>query len=425
MPLTPEERKQRERELNEILPKVEGYKFIYNFFEPTTKIEQPKEVDVLHYGSLKTALHYAAELGDLNRIKNLLKDGAQINIKAGRKQSNTALLLALLNDNDDVAAYLIEQGADVNINNNEGVTPLHIAMARGKFNLVKQLINKGADFQKYDVTYYYTPLAAGIVSNQSSCVNYALPFIADLAQKDLLGKSLLHLAIEKNQIDIALALILHPSANQMISSRDIYGRTPFDLAMAEGMDEGMDEVISKLSGLPKSEFSKNVKYKVKFTIINQEVLIEKFKQYLDITKKNSDYLNMTGMCNGLAFISGCFAVEGKINEFYDILTKIAQCDFQKMSLQDPELVKDLPRDYKNETYKNMDDLFNKFLNDITWHHHHSCLEKETGISKAERQKQFEISSNRKMLEEFAIAFKATQAHLTKILEYLVNKSCRR
>ncbi len=180
MPLSNEERTQRERELNEILPNVEGYKLVYNFFQPPTKIEQPKEVNVVHYASLKTALHYAAELGELNRVKNLLNNGADINIKVGMQQRNTALLLALMYGNFNIARYLIEQGADINISNNEDVTPLHIAMMAGNFDMVKLLIDKGANLHQYDFLYHYTPIAAGIIAQQNECVEYALLHVNDI-----------------------------------------------------------------------------------------------------------------------------------------------------------------------------------------------------------------------------------------------------
>ncbi len=200
----------------------------------------------------------------------------------------------------------------------------------------------------------------------------------------------------------------------------MYGRSPFDLAMAEGMDD----VISKLSGLVRSEFSKSDSYKLKFIMINQHVLIEKFNLYLKLTGRTSEYLNLEGMCNGLSFIAGCFADQGMIKEFYDILEMIAQWNPQTMSLQDSELITNLPKDYNGEPYKNIGDVFERFLNEITWHHQHGVLEKETGISQAERQKQFEVSSNKKILEQFAVAFIATKPQLTNILEHVAKEPNR-
>ncbi|CAK9253192.1 unnamed protein product, partial [Sphagnum jensenii] len=45
----------------------------------------------------------------------------------------------------DVVKYLVEKGADVKAANKYGYTPLHWAASSGKLDIVKYLVEKGAD----------------------------------------------------------------------------------------------------------------------------------------------------------------------------------------------------------------------------------------------------------------------------------------
>lgn len=56
-------------------------------------------------------LHYAAASGDLNRVKELIKQGADINVKDHAKR--TVLNYAALSGNLELVKWLVEHGLDV------------------------------------------------------------------------------------------------------------------------------------------------------------------------------------------------------------------------------------------------------------------------------------------------------------------------
>jgi uncharacterized protein len=72
------------------------------------------------------ALHYAAREGCVACIAPLLKGGADINLADG--QGTTPLVLALMNLNFDTARELIKQGADIHAWDLYGQTPLYAAV---------------------------------------------------------------------------------------------------------------------------------------------------------------------------------------------------------------------------------------------------------------------------------------------------------
>lgn len=73
-----------------------------------------------------TALVFAARQGSIESAKALIAAGADIN--EGDADGNNPLLIAILNNHDDLAQVLIDMGADVNAVNKDGRSPLFTAV---------------------------------------------------------------------------------------------------------------------------------------------------------------------------------------------------------------------------------------------------------------------------------------------------------
>lgn len=98
-----------------------------------------------------TPLHVAAMRGRLDAVKLLLKAGANINIETQpilTESGRTPLCLALATNQTEVALFLIENGADVNVN--PGSSALHRAIYGNDLNLVKVLLTHKARIEERD-----------------------------------------------------------------------------------------------------------------------------------------------------------------------------------------------------------------------------------------------------------------------------------
>ncbi|XP_063703140.1 protein phosphatase 1 regulatory subunit 12A [Culicoides brevitarsis] len=81
--------------------------------------------------------------GDKDEVKALLEQGADIDTT--NIDGLTALHQACIDDNLDMVEFLISQGADVNRKDNEGWTPLHVTASCDLLSIAGFLIESGAD----------------------------------------------------------------------------------------------------------------------------------------------------------------------------------------------------------------------------------------------------------------------------------------
>lgn len=110
-----------------------------------------------------TALHFAARQGAARAVSALIDGGASVNLPSPGDKA-TPLLIAIINGHFDIAASLLDRGADPNLASDAGVAPLyatlnvqwapiaaypqpraHLQQSRGYLDMMQLLIDKGAD----------------------------------------------------------------------------------------------------------------------------------------------------------------------------------------------------------------------------------------------------------------------------------------
>lgn len=107
---------------------------------------------VLTRPSASVQLLGAAESGDLERVKSLLRQGAPLNEPSKFKFGWTPLIGAVFHNETNIVQYLVESGADVNCVDKDGRTPLMWAASWGDRGVpvVEILIARGANLEARD-----------------------------------------------------------------------------------------------------------------------------------------------------------------------------------------------------------------------------------------------------------------------------------
>ena len=150
-------------------------------------------------------IHDAVRSGDLEKVKTLLKSNNEWLNNPDQNQK-TPLHLALESGHIDIASYLIERGADINLKDKDKASPLHNAAYLGNLEIVDLLLKKGA---------------------------------TSLNEGNFRGQTPLHFACERGHPEVANCLL---DAGADIEARDMIGRTPL---MITAMSRNM-EVVSVL-----------------------------------------------------------------------------------------------------------------------------------------------------------------------------------
>lgn len=166
-------------------------------------------------------LEAAVSQGDAVAVKQLLqtdRTAASRQFEEGR----TALHLAALQGEMQVAEALLNGGANVDARDKHGDTPLHLAAAKGNLAIVKMLVARGADVNARDES-GATPLAAAAFYKQTEVAALLLSAHANPELADESGDTPLHLAAEAGAVKAAELLLAH---NAAVNARDDQGTTP-------------------------------------------------------------------------------------------------------------------------------------------------------------------------------------------------------
>ncbi|DBA01126.1 TPA: hypothetical protein N0F65_001754 [Lagenidium giganteum] len=223
-----------------------------------------------HNGS--TALHLAASEGHCEMIRALLRDGAgEIHLAGGRKKyAKTPLHEAATNGHLDACKLLVEYGflvdchttrgrtplmyatkgnyvdlvrylvqnchANVNEQNEMGVTPIYIASQDGHEQMVELLIELGADPNIYNRT-CHSPLHEAVAGGFGRVAAFLMDHGANKHAVDAMGVTIWHEAAGNGDVELLELLLrydvsLHPNGEEQVDK--VMARHPFHYAAVEG-----------------------------------------------------------------------------------------------------------------------------------------------------------------------------------------------
>uniref|UniRef100_A0A671NIW3 Fibronectin type 3 and ankyrin repeat domains protein 1-like n=1 Tax=Sinocyclocheilus anshuiensis TaxID=1608454 RepID=A0A671NIW3_9TELE len=92
-----------------------------------------------------TPLHWAVDGGHLPVITYMIQDGCEVDVMDKVSLWTPLMCVSAISGNAAVASILLQAGADVNIRDKAGKTPLMVAVLNNHVELVKLLLDSGAD----------------------------------------------------------------------------------------------------------------------------------------------------------------------------------------------------------------------------------------------------------------------------------------
>ncbi len=185
--------------------------------------------------SFADTIHEAAEAGDINLVKKLLAEGANVDAP---DLDGTPLQWALLEDKIEVAKLLLEHGADPNVKGWDG-TLLESAVLNENIELINLLLKHGADPNTGEPS---MPLIRAVQKGNTELVDLLVAKGADPSRPTGDGKTALHEAAQRGKLEIANKLVEHGAE---VNALDELGRPPIHYAAANDHNDLVEYLRQK------------------------------------------------------------------------------------------------------------------------------------------------------------------------------------
>jgi len=170
----------------------------------------------------------AIKSGNDSKLRALLSEFKQF-IDSTDQDGNTLLKIAVLNSQVNIVKTLLDEGADVNAPDSAGTIVLHTAVDIGNKDIVRLLCERGSYLHGRNDN-HETPLAVAVSKKNIQVVNILLDKSANVNITDSFGNSPLHVAVANGDLEIC-KLLLEKGKNIELDLQNIEGYTPFMLAL--------------------------------------------------------------------------------------------------------------------------------------------------------------------------------------------------
>lgn len=150
---------------------------------------------------------------------------------------------AAMRDDIEAVRSLLEEGAEVNMAQSDGMTALHWAAELGNVDLVRLLVDAGADLEAPTRIGDLTPLHIGAELGQSGTVRALLEAGANAESRNANGTTPLHFAALSGNVEIVEALTDHGADVNAREAR--WGQTPLMFAASRNRVPAIDALIGR------------------------------------------------------------------------------------------------------------------------------------------------------------------------------------
>ena len=215
-------------------------KYVSNYDLNTPSIEPVRQNN--------SPLHDAVKNGDVDEVRKLLENGANPNVKNG--YGDTPLHEAVLENSVEIVTLLMDNGADPRIGNNAGMSPLALSKMTDSpdvqkllqsrsvvKNPVPPMVEPAVIDKPIEEEEGNTPLHVAVLSKDIDEVRRLLENGSNPNVRNSSGQTPLHAAVYVKRVDI-LNLLIEFGANAKIGNKA--GQTPMAYAAGLGWTEGIN-----------------------------------------------------------------------------------------------------------------------------------------------------------------------------------------
>ena len=196
-------------------------------------------------GSANPDLARSAEKGMLDDVRQMLKSGVDVNSRLN--DGSTALHWAVLRDQEQAIATLLEAGADPVVINRNGISPLFLAVQNGNSRIVSMLLDAGADPNTLSES-GETILMTAAHTGTPEVVDMLLASgaLVDARDPDFQQTALM-IAVREGHNEVIDILLSHGAR---VDARTRVGQEPVYLPPCKGTGCGSEGVGINRSGVP-------------------------------------------------------------------------------------------------------------------------------------------------------------------------------
>ena len=179
-------------------------------------IREGADFSVGHY---QNALDVAVMMqSETNLIEVIATERSADAVFGTDEDMETLLTWAVKTGGIEAVRFLIEQGADLNIQNALGYTALIVAAEKGHTDIVKLLIENGADLDMQNITFGHTALTVAAEEGHIEIVKLLIDNYYNINIKNYDNDTALLLALHENNMEI-VKYLLEKGADPNIQNR--------------------------------------------------------------------------------------------------------------------------------------------------------------------------------------------------------------
>lgn len=191
-------------------------------------------------------IHEFAQKGDLEGVKTLIGQKPGL-VNAKDKDGRTPLHWACRGVHLDIVKYLVENGADVNAEDNNKVVPLHSLGVRNSTAAIESLLAKGADINVKDYS-SHTALHHAAMNDAADAADLLIKKGADIDSRDDYQRTPLILCARERGGPKTTRVFLEAGAD--VNARDKFNDTALNLASWKGKKEVVDILMDFGANIP-------------------------------------------------------------------------------------------------------------------------------------------------------------------------------